>query len=131
MPLTPARRRLAWFVATGCAAAVVHFGVVVLLVSRTGWPPLQANVAGWCLALAVSFTGHLRFSFADQAAPPVRAARRFFAVSALGFAINESAYALLLHGSTLSYRAALALVLAGVALLTWVLSRHWAFLGTN
>jgi hypothetical protein len=51
-------------------------------------------------------------------------------VSALGFCINESAYALLLHGSGLGYRTALAAVLLGVAVLTYLLSRHWAFLGS-
>lgn len=128
--MTPALRRLSWFVATGCAAAAVHFGVVVLLVGRFGTPPLLANVAGWVLALGVSFTGHLRLSFAEQNAPALRSAQRFFAVSALGFVLNESAYALLLHTSGLGYRAALATVLVAVAVLTYLLSRHWAFLGT-
>jgi len=128
--MTPTQRRLFWFVATGCAAAAVHFGVVVALVGRFGLPPLLANVAGWAAALGVSFMGHLRLSFADQAAPPARSARRFLLVSALGFGINESAYALLLHGSGLGYRTALAAVLVGVAVLTYLLSRHWAFLGS-
>lgn len=131
MRLSPALRRLAWFIATGCAAAALHFGVVVLLVEHAGWAPLLANVAGWALAFGVSCTGHLRYSFADQAAPPGRAARRFLAVSALGFALNQGAYALLLHGGGLGYRVALAAVLAGVAVLTWLLSRHWAFLGSR
>lgn len=127
--MTPARRRLVWFVATGCAAAAVHFGVVVTLVGQLGVAPLLANVAGWGVALSVSFVGHLRLSFADQAAPPGRSARRFLLVSALGFGINESAYALLL-GSGAGYRIALAAVLLGVAAITYLLSRHWAFLGT-
>lgn len=128
--MTPARRRLAWFIATGCAAAAVHFGVVVALVGRFGVAPLRANVAGWGVALGVSYVGHLRLSFADQAAPPGRSARRFLLVSALGFGINESAYALLL-GSGAGYRIALAAVLLGVAAITYLLSRHWAFLGTR
>lgn len=126
-----ARRRLVWFVATGCTAAAVHFASVVLLVEQAGWAPLVANVGGWLIALGVSFAGHLRLSFADQAAPPLRAARRFVAVSALGFAINETAYAVLLHGGGLGYRLALAAVLVGVAFLTWLLSRHWAFRGSH
>jgi putative flippase GtrA len=127
--MTPTSRRLFWFVATGCVAAAVHFGVVIGLVSRFGLPPLLANVAGWVVALGVSFVGHWRLSFADQAAPPGRSARRFVLVSALGFAINETAYALLL-GSGAGYRIALAAVLLGVAVITYLLSRHWAFLGS-
>ncbi len=131
MRLSAPQRSLAWFVATGCTAAAVHFAVVVGLVERAGWAPLVANGAAWLTAFVVSFTGHLRFSFADQAAPPLRAARRFFATSALGFVLNEAAYAALLHGAGLGYRIALAAVLAGVALLTWLLSRHWAFRGSR
>ena len=127
--MTPAQRRLAWFIATGCAAAAVHFGVVVALVGRFGVPPLLANVAGWGVAVGVSFVGHLRLSFADQQAPAARSARRFLLVSALGFGINEAAYAVLL-GSGAGYRVALAAVLVGVAAITYLLSRHWAFLGT-
>lgn len=129
--MRPARRRVLAFVATGSAAALVHFAVVVGLVEHAGWAPLAANVAGWLVAFGVSFAGHLRLSFADQGAPPARAARRFFVVSAGGFAVNEAAYAMALHAGGLGYRVALAGVLAGVALLTWLLSRHWAFRGNR
>lgn len=122
-------RRIGWFVAVGCAAAAVHFGVVVVLVGQLGWTPLVANVGGWLVALGVSYGGHRRLTFADQHAPAARSAPRFLAVSTLGFVVNESAYALLLHGSGLGYRAALAAVLVGVAVFTYLLSRHWAFLG--
>ena len=120
-------RRLAWFVAVGCTAAAVHFGVVVGLVAQAGWPPLQANVFGWLAAVGVSYFGHHRLTFAQARAPAWRAARRFILLSAAGFAINEASYALLLHGTGIGYRMALALVLAGVALFTYWASRRWAF----
>jgi hypothetical protein len=59
-----------------------------------------------------------------------RAARRFFGVSAAGFAINEFAYALLLQWSSWRYDFVLALVLVGVAVITYLLSSRWAFLGS-
>jgi putative flippase GtrA len=120
-------RRLAWFVAVGCTAAAVHFGVVVGLVSQAGWPPLQANFFGWLAAVGVSYFGHHRLTFSQARAPAWRAARRFILLSAAGFAINEGSYALLLHGTGIGYRAALALVLVGVALFTYWASRRWAF----
>lgn len=124
--MTPRFRPLL-FVAVGCLAALVHWGVVVTLVDRVGWAPPAANVPGWLVAFLVSFSGHLRLTFRDAASPWWRAARRFFLVSATGFAINQSAYVLLLKLGGLNYRLSLALVLAGVAALTYWASRRWAF----
>ena len=121
-------RQLAWFIAVGCAAAAVHWCVATGLVAFGGWRPLIANVAGWLAAVGVSFTGHHVFSFRGHGGPVVRAALRFFCISAGGFALNETAYALLLRVSGAHYGLLLACVLAGVAGLTYWLSRHWAFL---
>jgi putative flippase GtrA len=121
--------RVIWFVAVGCAAALTHLGVVVVLVSRHGQLPLAANVVGWLAAFIVSFAGHWLLTFRSQQAPLWRAARRFFGVSAAGFAANEFAYALLLQWSSWRYDLVLALVLVGVAVITYLLSSRWAFLG--
>jgi putative flippase GtrA len=120
--------RIGWFIAVGCAAAAVHWVVVVALVGRAGWQPLVANVAGWLVAFTVSFAGHHRLTFGAQGAPVWPSARRFFAVSAFGFAVNECAYAALLRWSGQHYGLALAVVLLGVAVVTYLLSRHWVFL---
>jgi putative flippase GtrA len=121
--------RIAWFVAVGCIAAAVHLGVVVLLVSGMGQLPLAANVVGWLVAFCFSFSGHWLLTFRAQQAPMWRAAARFFGVSLAGFAANELAYALLLHWTGLRYDLVLALVLVAVAVMTYVLSLHWAFQG--
>lgn len=118
-----------WFVAVGTAAALVHFGVVVLLVSQAQAAPLAANVLAWCVAFGVSWAGHRALTFRAQAAPLARSARRHAAVSLAGLALNEAAYALLLRVTPLRYDVALALVLVGVAVLTYQLGRHWAFAG--
>lgn len=123
-------RRVAWFIAVGCAAAALHFGAVLGLVQWLALPPLLANVGGWLLALGLSFTGHLRLSFADQRAPARRAALRFVAVSAGAFAVNEALYALLLRFGGMDYRPALVITLVVVAFGTFLLSRHWAFRGS-
>jgi putative flippase GtrA len=125
------RGRIAWFIMVGTAAAAVHWAVVVGLVEHRAWPALVANVLGWLVAFGVSFAGHHRLSFRDRAAPLGRSAVRFFAVSAGGFAVNESAYALLLHTTGQRYDLVLAAVLVAVAGVTYLLSRHWAFLGSR
>lgn len=127
---TRTHRRMLRFVIVGCAAAGVHWLVVVLLVSQLRWPPLLANLPAWLTAFVVSFSGHHRLTFRDHQAPLRSSLIRFFGVSALGFAMNQGAYALLLRFSGQRYDVALLIVLAAVAVLTFVLSRHWAFRGT-
>ncbi len=102
----------------------------MLLVGQAGWPPLLANVGAWLVALGVSISGHHRLSFRGHGGPLGRAALRFVALSALSFAINEAAYALLLAWAPAHYGLLLAAVLVGVAGLTYLLSRHWAFART-
>ncbi|WOB10237.1 GtrA family protein [Piscinibacter gummiphilus] len=120
-------RSLGWFVAVGGAAAAVHLGVVVWLVSRHGWAPLVANVAGWCVAFCVSFFGQWRLTFRARTTPWQEAMPRFMALSLGGFALNEAAYAAFLRFSGLRYDLLLALVLVAVALITYLLSSGWAF----
>jgi len=122
-------RQLAWFVVVGCTAALTHWQVAVACVETLGWPPLLANAAGWLVAFNVSLLGHYYLSFKHRGATFKQAARRFFVVAILAFAVNEVAYAALLHFSPLAYDAALVLVLVSIAALTFVLSRWWAFLG--
>jgi putative flippase GtrA len=119
--------QIGWFVIVGCAAAATHWAVAVAFVSMLGMPPLWANLVGWLVAFCVSFTGHYQLTFRLQHAPLARAARRFFAVSALGFAVNEAAYALLLRLTAIPYDILLALILVGIAGITFILGRFWAF----
>lgn len=123
------RRRPVVFILVGSTAALVHFLTVILLVETLHVAPLVANIGGWLCAFTVSYGGHFLLTFADHGAPMLQSAGRFFLLSAAGFALNESAYAVLLHASRLPYYFLLALILVGVAALTYLLSRHWAFAG--
>ena len=127
--MTPFAARLARFILVGCGAAAVHFASVVALVRLAGVPPLAANVAGWLLAFVVSFSGQHLLTFADRRAPLAQALPRFILLSAAGFAANEAAYAALLHATGLRFDVALALVLVGVAVLTYLASSRWVFRG--
>jgi putative flippase GtrA len=106
----------------------MHWCVAVLSVEHVGLAPAWANVVGWLCAFVLSFAGHWRWTFAGRGAPWHRALARFFALSAFGFAINMLAYALVLRLGALRYDVALAAVLLGVALFTY-LAAHWAFRG--
>lgn len=113
--------------AVGVAAAATHLAVVVVLVEGAGLAPLLANVAGWGVAFGVSFIGHLRGTFSASGVGTWAALRRFLPLSLAGFLVNEAAYAGLLARSPAGYAPLLAAVLVGVAVLTFVLSRAWAF----
>lgn len=102
--------------------------MVVFIVTILRWTPLQANGVGWLCAFGVSFLGHHHLTFRDHGTPMARALVRFLVISATGFMVNQLAYALLLKQFPAYYRSLLLLVLLGVALLTFVLSRRWAFL---
>ncbi|RZS86237.1 GtrA family protein [Pigmentiphaga kullae] len=115
------------FVAVGCLAAATHWVVAVACVEMLGLAPLRANVVGWLAAFCVSFAGHLLFTFRHPLHAWQHAAARFFLVSAGGFAVNEMAYAWLLHVSSVRYDVLLAAVLAGIAVGTFIASRLWAF----
>ena len=109
----------------GAAAALVHFFVVILLVTL-GAHPLAANVVAFVAAFGISFFGHGRWSFPARRARP-RALPRFLAVAVSSFTMNELLYALLLWFTPLGYRAALMIVLILVASATFVASKQWAF----
>jgi putative flippase GtrA len=123
--------RLPRFVAVGCTAAAVHLTTALLLVSGAGVPPLAANVGGWLPAFGVSFLGQWRFTFSARTAPGWQALRRFLVLSLGAFAANEAAYAALLRWTAVPYGLLLAMVLVGVALLTYVVSSLWAFRGVR
>ncbi|QBK04876.1 GtrA family protein [Hylemonella gracilis] len=120
-------RQLSLFVAVGTMAALTHWGVAVLLVSRLTWAPALANVAGWLVAFVVSFTGHHFLTFRDALTPWSVAARRLFLISAGNFVLNEIVYITLLRSTDLPYDGLLAGILIAQAVLTFLASRYWAF----
>ena len=120
-------REVFWFVAVGCAAAATHWLVAVACVDGLGFSPLIANLIGWLVAFIVSFSGHYWLTFRHQAKALLVSLRRFFLVSASGFAINELSYAWLLTATAIRYDILLAIILVAIAFLTFLLSRLWAF----
>lgn len=118
---------MALFIVVGGASAAVHLGVVVALVEALTLPPLWANLGGWAVAFWVSFAGHRWLTFGHQQAPLWPSMARFGLLSFGGFALNEAAYALALQWWPHAYHVVLAVVLVGVAGVTYVLSRWWAF----
>jgi putative flippase GtrA len=121
-------RQAATFTGVGAAAALTHLATVALLVELLFVGPLTANIIGFFVAFFVSFTGHSRLTFpvAPESRPAARL--RFFAVALTGFLLNQTAYAWALQISgPRFYLTVLAAVLIGVAAVTFLLSKLWAF----
>lgn len=112
------------FAAVGLASMTIHFLAVAVLVP-SGMHPLGANGMGFFIAFQASFLGHSRWTF--RARRRFRQYRRLFLVSVTGFILNELCYALLLATCLLDYRAALAMVLVGIAGGTYLASKIWVF----
>jgi putative flippase GtrA len=120
-------RQIILFILVGTLAAFTHWGIVIALVQTLSLSPLLANLFGWLTAFLVSFGGHYWLTFRSQNARFLPALSRFFLVSAAGFAVNEASYAFLLNHSGLRYDLLLGLILIGLAVLTFLAGRLWAF----
>ena len=112
----------------GSTAMLVHWLIVVLLVSNEV-EPLVANIYGFLIAFSVSYVGHNNWTFQSETNNFAckQSFVRFFVVACSSFIINEFYYYLLLSYTTLNYMTALAIVLIGVSIFTFILSRVWAF----
>jgi putative flippase GtrA len=121
-------RQTTIYIFVGSAAALTHLATVAFLVEVLFAGPLTANLIGFCLAFSVSFKGHSQWTFPTAPERRPAARLRFFAVALIGFLLNQSAYAfaLPLFGARF-YLPVLAAVLLGVASVTFLLSKLWAF----
>jgi len=120
-------RRIAIFGTVGSIAFGVHFGVVVMLVTKN-LAPLLANVVGFLCAFGVSFVGHNQYTFPESGGRDrMRALHRFLRVAVLGFIVNETLFWVFLRATGLPYQLILLAVLTTVAAMTLLLSKYWAF----
>jgi putative flippase GtrA len=114
------------FAAVGIAATLVHAAVGLTLESAAALSAFVANLIAFSVAFLVSYFGHRRFSFRSEAAHS-RALPRFGAVALTGLALNQMLVLAIVNGGGLPYAVALAVIVATVPALTYVLSRLWAF----
>lgn len=114
------------FIIVGGGAAVVHF-LTATLAMWTGIHPLVANIIGFVAAFPVSYQGHRNWTFFDSEASHRIAARRFLLTALLGFAANETLYAMMIRFVPFPPIVSLIIVLGSVAGGTFAICRLWAF----
>jgi putative flippase GtrA len=115
------------FLAVGLGALTTHWLVLVMFVSVGGLDPLVANVFGFAVAFNVSYFGHRNLTFAAHDRAHRHTLPRFATVALSIFMLNETLYWFLLTFSSLRYDIAHLLVLGAVAVITYLLSKFWAF----
>ncbi|MDP2106685.1 MAG: GtrA family protein [Desulfobulbaceae bacterium] len=120
-------KELLRFAGVGGIATLTHYTVAVGLVYGLALHPEWANGCGFITAFAVSFIGHWRWTFRDQAARFHFALPAFSLVAGGFFLLNATLFHLLLARSELRFELALLLVQAVIVALSFLFSRYWAF----
>ncbi len=121
------KMELIWFLLVGSAAASVHWLLTVTLVELADIRTYVANMIGWSIAFLVSFSGHYTLTFRHLTKKLMPTIWRFACISIGGFLINEFAFVMIINRTSIPYDILLAIILMGIATLTFVLSRYWAF----
>jgi putative flippase GtrA len=114
------------FGVVGLAATAVNSLVYLAALAR-GVAPLLANLLGFACAFALSFFGHLRWTFRQAGAPARGALLKFIATALGGLASNSFMTWLLTAVLQLPPASAVAAILFVTPVLVFVLSRHWVF----
>jgi putative flippase GtrA len=127
---TPILRQGASFALIGLSATAVH--VLSALAARYSIQAsaLEANLIGYCSAVLVSYIGNARFTF-GSAVLQGRQFTRFLIVSLFGLALNQAITFVAVNELHLPFRLALAGVVVVVPLVSFALSRIWAFRSDN
>ncbi len=124
--MIPLARQFATFSSVGLAAAVVHYGALVLLVQTDFADPVGANLAAYVLGGIVSYSLNRQFAFRSQR-PHSHAVWRFAVVAGVGFLLTGILTYWFHHRLGLHYL--LAAVMTSCVVLFWsfVANRLWTF----
>lgn len=114
------------FAAVGAAASATHVAIALTLIERAGLPILTANGLAFTVAVLVSYIGNHSWTFTrvghhEQHLP------RFIAISLAGLTLNQAIVFTTVTWAGLPYLVGILIVIAVVPVLTFGLSRAWAF----
>lgn len=122
----PALIQFLLFALVGCAAAVGHYGVLILLSELLDVPPVPASAAGFVVGGVISYVlnyGHVFRSDRDH----LPTAAKFVAVATVGLGLNSVIMGVLTHGLALHYLLAQLTATALVMVWSFVANRYWTF----
>lgn len=120
-----ARQFLA-FTLVGIAAAIGHYGTLVLLAELFDVPPVPASAAGFVVGAIISYALNYRFVFRSDA-QHLPTVTRFLTVALVGLGLNSLIMALLTHSAGLHYLVAQVAATLTVMLWSYGANRFWTF----
>ena len=116
------------FALVGLGATLVHVLTYAGSIELWGVAPLSANAIGFALSVNVSYLGHRSWTFRGVPAGAVGASlARFWVVALIGFALNSMLVHLVTGVFGLAYGWAIPLIAGATPLVTFILSKFWAF----
>lgn len=117
--------QIARFAVVGVAATLTHVCVALMVTAMTGLPPLLANLAGFSVAVLVSFWGHLRVTFRVPDPQPQHLVR-FIILSLVSLAVSSMITAICTRAGG-GMGLAMGLVTLIVPGASFLAARLWAF----
>lgn len=111
---------------TGVLAAVIHYGVLILLVERFAVRPTAAALAGYTLGGIASYLLNRRWTFTTDR-PHREVLARFFVVAMIGFFMTGFSMQVLTERLHLLYLPAQILTTAIVVSWSFVAHLGWTF----
>ena len=114
------------FLVVGAAATLVHVAIALLASETLGLPSLSANLAGYCAAFGVSYLANARLTFRRPTRNLAQFAR-FLSVSLIALALNQALVYGLVEKAGWPFRFALIPVVLVIPVISFALSKLWAF----
>ena len=122
----PLLQQVPLFAVVGATATLTHVAVALAARELAGLSPMQANLAGYLLAVGISYLGNARLTFRRRALHGPQFAR-FVAISLLGLALTQGLTWLLVQRLGWPFWGGLGVVAVAVPALSFVFARVWAF----
>ena len=118
--------RLLRFGLVGVITAVVHYGLLYVLVEYAGMQATLSSSVGFLVAVAVNYGMHYSWTFAAPV-PHGRALTRYIVMIALGFLINGGAMQAGVEILELNYLVVQLLAFVVVIIWNFLVSSLWVF----
>jgi putative flippase GtrA len=124
--MDPRLREIATFGVIGVVATTTHAAIALFMNQHLGIAPFTANFLAYCCAFSVSYFGNARFTFGRPAFRG-RQFLKFVSISLLGLALSQALTFLCTGVLGLPYTLALIPIVTLVPILSFVLSKAYAF----